>query len=164
MKWGGMSLKRIGWLVVLSWLLVSPLAPARAENAQISKIEPVTVIGENTATMFTTEIADTEALRERGLMFRHILPPDKAMLFDFEKPRPVTMWMKNTNIPLDMLFIRADGTIAAIAENTVPKSLDVVGVQEPVRGVLEVAAGTVKRLSLKQNDRVYHRIFNTPEE
>jgi uncharacterized protein len=157
-------MKRTGWLVLLSWLLLVPFSLVRAENAQISKIEPVTVIGETTATMFTAEIADTEALRERGLMFRHILPTDKAMLFDFEKPRPVTMWMKNTNISLDMLFIREDGTIAAIAENTVPKSMDVVGVQEPVRGVLEVAAGTVKRLGLKQNDRVYHRIFNTAEE
>jgi uncharacterized protein len=159
-----MRVKRRSWLVALCWLLIAPFYSALAENAQISKIEPVTVVGETTATMFTAEIVDTEALRERGLMFRHILPDDKAMLFDFEKPRPVSMWMKNTNIPLDMLFIRDDGTIAAIAENTVPKSMDVVGVQEPVRGVLEVAAGTVKRLGLKLNDRVYHRIFKTAEE
>jgi uncharacterized protein len=154
---------RAGWLILAFWLVFG-LIGVRAENAQISKIEPVTVIGENSATMFTTEIADTEFLRERGLMFRHLLPPDRAMLFDFVKPRPVSMWMKNTNISLDMLFIREDGSIAAIAENTVPQSLDVVSVQEPVRGVLELAAGTVKRLSLKPNDKVYHRIFRTPEE
>jgi uncharacterized protein len=154
---------RAGSLILLFWLLFG-VSGAQAENAQISKIEPVTVIGENSATMFTTEIADTEFLRERGLMFRHMLPPDRAMLFDFVQPRPVSMWMKNTNISLDMLFIREDGTIAAIAENTVPKSLDVVSVQEPVRGVLELAAGTVKRLGLKPNDKVYHRIFRTAEE
>ena len=145
-------------------LYVMGLSPAQSETAQISKIEPVTVASEHSATMFTTEIADTEQLRERGLMFRHRLPEDQAMLFDFGKPRPVSMWMKNTNISLDMLFIRTDGTIAAIAENTVPQSLDIVSVQEPVLGVLEVAAGTVKRLGLRQNDRVFHRIFQTSEE
>ncbi len=139
-------------------------ASAQAQDAQISKIEPVTVVGSQTTTMFTAEIADTPELRERGLMFRHLLPEDKAMLFNFEQPRPVAMWMKNTNISLDMLFIRADGTIAAIAENTVPQSLDIVSVQEPVLGVLEIAAGTVKKLGLRQNDKVFHRIFNTSEE
>jgi uncharacterized membrane protein (UPF0127 family) len=137
---------------------------ALAEDAQIAKIEPVTVASETQATMFTTEIADTEFLRERGLMFRHMLPADHAMLFDFQKPRPVAMWMKNTNISLDMLFIRADGTIAAIAENTVPQSLDRVSVQEPVLGVMELPAGTAKRLSLHTNDKVYHRIFKTGQE
>jgi uncharacterized protein len=159
-----MGMRLAARLLLLCMLLGFAPAAALSENAQISKIEPVTVVGEKTATMFTTEIADTEFLRERGLMFRHVLPEDNAMLFDFVKPRPVSMWMKNTNISLDMLFVREDGTIAAIAENTVPKSLDVVSVQEPVRGVLEVAAGTVKRLGLKQNDRIYHRIFKTPEE
>jgi uncharacterized protein len=149
-------------LACLMWLGFSSLA--FSENAQITKIEPLTVASGNSATMFTTEIADTEELRERGLMFRHILPPDNAMLFDFGKPRPVQMWMKNTNISLDMLFIRADGTIAAIAENTVPQSLDIVSVQEPVRGVLEIAAGTVKKLNIHTNDKVFHRIFATSEE
>jgi uncharacterized membrane protein (UPF0127 family) len=150
--------------IVACFFLLALQANGFAEDAQISKLEPVTVVGADSATMFTTEIADTEVLRERGLMFRHILPPDKAMLFDFGKPRPVAMWMKNTNISLDMLFIRADGTIAAIAENTLPQSLDTVSVQEPVLAVLEVAAGTVKRLGLRTNDRVFHRIFKTSEE
>ncbi len=151
-----------GLIFGLFWLLNQPFA--YSENAQISKLEPVTVAGSASATMFTAEIADTEELRSRGLMFRHILPPHQAMLFDFGKPRPVAMWMKNTNISLDMLFIRADGTIAAIAENTVPQSLDIVSVQEPVLGVLELAAGTVKKLDLRTNDKVFHRIFKTNEE
>ena len=157
-------MKRVLAVIFTCFVLWAWQSVAFAEDAQISKLEPVTVVGADTATMFTTEIADTETLRERGLMFRHILPADKAMLFDFGKPRPVAMWMKNTNISLDMLFIRADGTIAAIAENTVPQSLDIVSVQEPVLGVLEVAAGTVKRLGLHTNDRVFHRIFRTSEE
>ena len=151
----------IFWACFL-WLTCSSVA--FSENAQISKLEPVTVASDASVTMFTAEIADTEELRQRGLMFRHLLPDDKAMLFDYGQPRPVAMWMKNTNISLDMLFIREDGTIAAIAENTVPQSLDTISVQEPVRGVLEMAAGTVKRLGLKQNDRVYHRIFRTLED
>jgi uncharacterized membrane protein (UPF0127 family) len=150
------------FLACFLWLTCSSVA--FSENAQISKLEPVTVASDASVTMFTAEIADTEELRQRGLMFRHLLPDDKAMLFDYGQPRPVAMWMKNTNISLDMLFIREDGTIAAIAENTVPQSLDTISVQEPVRGVLEMAAGTVKRLGLKQNDRVYHRIFRTLED
>jgi len=150
------------FLACFLWLTCSSVA--FSENAQISKLELVTVASDASVTMFTAEIADTEELRQRGLMFRHLLPDDKAMLFDYGQPRPVAMWMKNTNISLDMLFIREDGTIAAIAENTVPQSLDTISVQEPVRGVLEMAAGTVKRLGLKQNDRVYHRIFRTLED
>lgn len=152
----------LGFMVCFLWF--ASQSAAFSEDAQISKIEPVTVASETSTKMFTAEIADTEQLRERGLMFRHLLPEDNAMLFDFGKPRPVSMWMKNTNISLDMLFIREDGTIAAIAENTVPQSLDIVSVQEPVLGVLEVAAGTVKKLGLRQNDKVYHRIFKTSEE
>ncbi len=128
------------------------------------RIEPITISTATASTMLSAEIADSEELRQRGLMFRHILPSDQAMLFDFEVPRPAAMWMKNTYMSLDMLFVREDGTIAALAENTVPKSLDTISVQEPVRGVIELAAGTVKRLSIHKNDKVFHRIFKTKEE
>ena len=128
------------------------------------KIEQITIVTALASTMIQAEIADTDELRERGLMFRHIMPPDHAMLFDFGKPRPAAMWMKNTYMSLDMIFVREDGTIAAIAENTVPKSLDTISVQEPVGGVIELAAGTVKKLGIHQNDKVFHRIFKTKEE
>jgi len=157
-------MKQVIVVVLACFLWLTGSSAALSENAQISKLEPVTVASDASVTMFTAEIADTEELRKRGLMFRHLLPEDKAMLFDYGNPRPVAMWMKNTNISLDMLFIREDGTIAAIAENTVPQSLDTISVQEPVRGVLEMAAGTVKRLGLRPNDRVYHRIFKTQED
>jgi uncharacterized membrane protein (UPF0127 family) len=84
------------------------------------------------------------------------------MLFDFGEQRPVAMWMKNTYMSLDMLFVRQDGSIAALAENTVPRSLDTIGIQEPVRGVVELAAGTVKRLGIHKNDQVVARIFANP--
>jgi uncharacterized protein len=147
--------------LILSFSLIGK--PAFAEDASLSKIEPVTIATDNGATMFTVEIADTEPLRERGLMFRQRLPEDRGMLFDFGQSQPVGMWMKNTYIPLDMVFIRADGSIAYVAENTIPQSLDVVGVHEPVRGVLELAAGTAHRIGLRAGDLVYHRIFNTAE-
>jgi hypothetical protein len=144
--------------------LVLCFAPAPILAAQEpAKIEPITIVSKDSATLLSAEIADTDELRSRGLMFRHRLPDGQAMLFDFGVPRPATMWMKNTYMSLDMLFVRADGTIAAIAENTVPKSLDIIGVQEPVRGVIELPAGTVKKLGVQQNDKVYHRIFATAE-
>ena len=143
---------------------VGVLVSSQALSQEPPKLEPITISTHFSSTMLTAEIADTEELRERGLMFRHIMPPDQAMLFDFGKPRPVAMWMKNTYMSLDMIFVREDGTIAAIAENTTPKSLDTVSVQEPVKGVIELAAGTAKRLGIHQNDKIFHRIFKTKEE
>jgi uncharacterized protein len=157
-------MKQVTFILLTCFLWLAGASAALPENAQISKLEPITLESADSVTMLTAEIADTDELRTRGLMFRHFLPEDKAMLFDYETPRPVAMWMKNTNISLDMLFIRQDGTIAAIAQDTVPQSLDTISVQEPVRGVLELAAGTVKRLGLRVNDKVYHRIFNTAED
>jgi uncharacterized membrane protein (UPF0127 family) len=152
------------YLVVVILGLMLALAPARLSVAQEpAKIEPLTIVSADSATLFSAEIADTEDLRARGLMFRHKLPEGQAMLFDFGTPKPAAMWMKNTYMSLDMIFVRPDGTIAAIAENTVPKSLDTISVQEPVRGVIELPAGTVKKLGVQQNDKVYHRIFATAE-
>ena len=157
-------MKQVTSMLLTCFLWLAGASAALPENAQISKLETIAVASSDSVTMFTAEIADTEELRTRGLMFRHFLPEDKAMLFDYQRPRPVAMWMKNTNISLDMLFIREDGTIVAMAQDTVPQSLDTISVQEPVRGVLELAAGTVRRLGLRVNDKVYHRIFNTVED
>ena len=149
--------------VLFALLALAPAGLRADEAAPLTKIEPLTIATENDATMFTVEIADTEQSRERGLMFRQRLPENRGMLFDFGAPRPVSMWMKNTYIPLDMLFIRADGTIAYIAENTVPKSLDTVGITEPVLAVLELAGGTTKKLGIRSGDKVYHRLFGNAE-
>jgi uncharacterized protein len=148
--------------LVMSMMLGVAGAAAAQEPA---KLESLTIITADNATLLTAEIADSDELRARGLMFRHRMPEGRAMLFDFGTPRPATMWMKNTYMSLDMLFVRADGTIAAIAENTVPQSLDMISVQEPVRGVIELAAGSARKMGLKVEDRVYHRIFEeTPEK
>ena len=147
--------------LILSLFLVA--APSLAQDAPLTKIEPLTVAGAQGATLFEVEIADTPEMQERGLMFRQRLPEGRGMLFDFHKPRQVAMWMKNTLIPLDMIFIRADGTIAGIARRTKPNSTDVLGVGEPILAVLEVAAGTSERLGFEPGDLVYHRIFKTAE-
>ena len=152
-------MKRHALTLILCALLALLPAGLRAEEV-LTKIEPLTIATDDDATMFTVEIADTELSRERGLMFRQRLPEGRGMLFDFGQPRPVSMWMKNTYISLDMLFIRADGTIAYIAENTVPKSLEAIGITEPVLAVLELRAGTARKKDIRAGDTVYHRLFN----
>lgn len=150
-------------VVLMGLFLCFFAAVAALAEEPVARLEPVTIVTASGETAFTAEIADSELSRQRGLMFRHDLPADRAMLFDFGQARPVGMWMKNTYIALDMIFIRADGRVAAVAENTVPHSLRVIGVEEPVLAVLEVAAGTASRIGLKPGDRVYHRIFKTAE-
>jgi uncharacterized membrane protein (UPF0127 family) len=110
--------------------------------------------------VFTVEIADTDATRERGLMYRRELPEGRGMLFDFFRDQPVGFWMKNTYIPLDMIFIRGDGRIVSIAENTEPLSERVVPSGAPVRAVLEVKGGTARRLGIQPGDMVANPIFS----
>jgi uncharacterized membrane protein (UPF0127 family) len=137
--------------------------PVRAQDNAKLRVEPVTVETQRGKEIFKAEIADTPALRQQGLMYRKEMAPDEGMLFDFGAPRPVQMWMKNTYISLDMIFIRKDGTVVAIGANTEPLSEAIVGVEEPVKGVLEVVAGTAARIGLKPGDRVIHPIFgNAP--
>lgn len=157
-----MKLLRVFCSIVLLSLAAASVRLAGAQEP--ARIEPVSVVTASTSTIFAAEIADTDVLRARGLMFRHKLPDDRAMLFDFGEPRPAAMWMKNTYISLDMLFVREDGTIAAVAENTEPLSLQTISVQEPVKAVVEVSAGTVKRLGIQREDKVFHSIFKSAEE
>jgi len=103
---------------------------------------------------FEVEVARTPAEQERGLMFRTSLPSRGGMLFPMGAPREATFWMKNTVLPLDMIFIRADGTIARIAERTVPYSLDLVDSGEPVAAVLEIIGGGAAQAGIRAGDRV----------
>ncbi|AEG04382.1 DUF192 domain-containing protein [Sinorhizobium meliloti] len=102
----------------------------------------------------TVELAVDPSQREQGLMYRRQMAPDHGMLFDFGETRPVMMWMKNTYLPLDMLFIASDGTIRTIHENAVPHSEAIIDSREPVAYVLELNAGTVKRLGVSPGDRL----------
>jgi uncharacterized protein len=110
--------------------------------------------------VFSVEIADNDAERAKGLMFRKELPEGQGMLFDFHTDQEVAFWMENTYIPLDMIFIRGNGTVLRIAENTTPMSTKQVPSGGPVRGVLEVIAGTARKLGIAPGDRVAHPIFS----
>ena len=110
---------------------------------------------------FTIEIANDEAEREQGLMNRDALAPDHGMLFIFDTVRPVAMWMKDTRIPLDMLFIAADGHIAQIATMTTPYSLDIIEGRAPVRAVLEIKGGEAARQGITVGDKVQHKAFDS---
>ena len=112
---------------------------------------------------FTVEIARTDAERTRGLMFREHLDPDAGMLFLYVEDQPVAMWMRNTLIPLDMLFIARDGRIVKIAERAVPLSETVIGSEGSVAAVLELNGGTAERLGLRRGDRVRYAAFDAPE-
>lgn len=105
---------------------------------------------------FQVEIADTDEERERGLMFRTDLKDNSAMLFVFDDTRLVTMWMESTPSALDMLFLDDNGRISAIRENAVPFSRSIISSGGPVRFVVEVKAGTAKRLGLTIGDKVRH--------
>lgn len=111
---------------------------------------------------FRVEIAETPAQQARGLMFRTEVATDAGMLFDYGSPRPVTMWMKNTLVPLDMLFIDADGAVVRIERWTTPLSLDSISSGAPVVAVLELRGGAADRLGLAAGDRVSHPIFDRP--
>lgn len=131
---------------------VAPVWPAGKQTVEIASKSGVHV--------FSVEIADNDAERARGLMYRKELPEGQGMLFDFHREQEVSFWMQNTYIPLDMVFIRADGRILRIAENTEPLSTKLVPSGGPVRAVLEVIGGTTRKLGIAPGDRVASPIFN----
>jgi uncharacterized membrane protein (UPF0127 family) len=115
---------------------------------------PLTISSGAKTHRFTVELARTEEEQATGLMNRSSLAPDRGMIFPFDPPRDASFWMKNTLIPLDMIFIRADGTIANIEANTVPMSLQPVYSDGPVAAVLEIAGGRSAELGIKAGDKV----------
>ncbi len=129
-------------------------APGTAAQPELPR-QPITITGtDGVRHQFSVEMATTPAQQETGLMFRTAVPADGGMLFDWGAPRQSMMWMKNTLVPLDMLFIAADGTVSHIAENTVPHSLAVIDGRAPARATLELAAGTAQRLNLTVGAKV----------
>jgi uncharacterized membrane protein (UPF0127 family) len=104
--------------------------------------------------VFAVELAVTDEERARGLMYRRSVPDSYGMLFDFKRDQEVTMWMRNTYVSLDMIFIQSDGRIRRIAENTETESDKIIPSGGPVRAVLEVVAGTARKLGIEPGDRV----------
>lgn len=125
---------------------------------------PVTPLAVDTAQgshRFSVEIADDNAERAQGLMNRHSMDRDHGMLFIYDKDQPVSFWMKNTYIPLDLIFISSEGVVRRVSMNAEPHDLDGIPSGEPVRAVLEVNAGTAIALGIKPGDRVRHAAFGT---
>lgn len=108
---------------------------------------------------FAVEIADAPAERAQGLMHRESLPQFSGMLFVYEDTRRVSMWMKNTRIPLDMIFIGSDGVVAHVHENAVPGDLTSIPAPMPVRAVLEVNGGLTRSLGIAVGDEIRHPAF-----
>jgi uncharacterized protein len=150
--------RSLQWLAALTLALgVFGLGALQADAADLQSLEIITKSG---VQVFSVELMKTDEEREKGLMFRKKLPEGQGMLFDFTPEQNVSMWMKNTLIPLDMIFIRSDGSILRIAENTQVESEKIIPSGGPVRGVLEVIAGTAKKFGIKPGDRVGHPLFN----
>ena len=144
-------------------LLLGLLLLAHPAAAQVAfETTPLAIESGSGTLTFEVELAVSPEQRSQGLMFRERLDADQGMLFDFGRTAPVTMWMRNTFIPLDMLFIAADGRIARIVADTEPLSDAVIGSGGPVRAVLELPAGTSAERGIAVGDRVVHTIFAAP--
>jgi uncharacterized protein len=143
-------------------LLLGLLLLAYPVDAQVVfETTPLAIESASGTLSFEVELAITPEQRRQGLMFRERLDPDQGMLFDFGRTAPVTMWMRNTFIPLDMLFIDTRGVVVRIAENTEPRSRRHIESGQPVLAVLEVIGGTAARLGLAAGDRIEHPLFRT---
>ncbi len=155
---------------LLALLALAPLAAqpdaARAQDKEPTGPQPalpmeklVITTRDGVQHVFNVEMALKPEQQITGLMFRTSVPDDGGMLFDWGAPRKSQMWMKNTLVPLDMVFINQDGTIRSIVENTVPQSLAVIDSRGPVLATLELAGGITARLNIRVGDKVTQRIF-----
>lgn len=131
-----------------------PAADAGTLSPAGLQLVPLTIDSKGKTHRFTVEVAGTSQEQAQGLMFRTKLAPDAGMIFPFPTLKPASFWMKNTVIPLDIIFVRADGSIESIAANTTPYSLDAVSSQGPVAAVLELAGGRAAQLGIKPGDIV----------
>ena len=153
-------------LVVLTAFVAPRLTviSARAEVAADAQqaLQPLKITTQTGEHAFSVEVANTEPQRERGLMYRRYMPADRGMLFDFKTDQPVMMWMKNTYIPLDMVFIGRDGHVTALAANTEPLSERIISSNGPAFAVLELNAGVIASIGLAVGDRINNPLFAQP--
>jgi uncharacterized membrane protein (UPF0127 family) len=146
-------------LLVVTALLV-PL-PVSAQQDVVFREDVLEIqTGDGGVFEFKVELAETGEQKSRGLMYRREMGVDEGMLFLYRRDQVVTMWMANTFLPLDMLFIERDGTIVRIQANTIPQSREIISSRKRVRAVLELNAGTARRLGISPGDKVKHERFN----
>jgi uncharacterized membrane protein (UPF0127 family) len=147
-------------LLALTGLLAGfALAGLNGARVQAAEMQPLEIVTKSGVQTFSVELAKTDQERMTGLMYRKSLPEGYGMLFDFSPEQDVSMWMKNTYIPLDMIFIRSDGRISRIAENTTPMSEAIISSGGPAKGVLEVPGGTARKLGIAPGDQVANSLF-----
>lgn len=151
--------RTVRWAVLLSLLvavgLMQALTPVGAAQAA-KALEAIVLETSSGPRTIMVEIARTDREKALGLMYRTHLDDNKGMLFVYEYAQEITMWMKNTYIPLDMVFLRSDGSVLRIAEQTEPLSEEIIASQGPARFVLELAGGAARRMGLKPGDRLRH--------
>jgi uncharacterized protein len=152
-------LRHLGVFVIGALLCAAGMATAASVAFEQS---PLTIDAADGQFEFLVELAVSPAQRSQGLMFRERLEEDRGMLFDFGRPQRASMWMRNTYVPLDMLFIDEEGQITQIAANTEPLSDAVIASREPVRAVLELRGGVSAKLGIEPGDRVIHPLFTEP--
>jgi uncharacterized protein len=155
----GTGRRRAGVRLLLAMAAVMALCGLTGTGAQAASIQPLEIVTKSGVQVFSVEMATTEEEKTTGLMYRKQLADGKGMLFDFSPEQQVSMWMKNTYISLDMIFIRADGRILRIAENTEPQSTKIIPSMGLAKGVLEVIAGTAKKYGIAPGDLVGHPLF-----
>ncbi len=147
-------MRALGCIALIVFGLFVAADPVRSAGRQTLEIASKTGVH-----IFAVEVVDNDADRAKGLMYRKELPEGRGMLFDFHRDQDVSFWMQNTYIPLDMVFIRGDGRILRIEENTEPLSTRLIPSGGPVRAVLEVISGTTRKLGIAPGDRVASPIF-----
>jgi uncharacterized protein len=145
--------------VLCALALAALVSPARAATGPAPATDDLSIQTASGAHHFTVEVMRTRDQLERGLMFRRQLARDKGMLFDFGSSQPVSMWMKNTYLPLDMVFIAADGRVVSVKQNAEPLSETIIPSGGDVLGVLEINAGTAAEIGVKPGDRVSDPMF-----
>jgi uncharacterized protein len=150
----------LGLCASLVFLCGSPAALAGDAPSPQGNLERLLIVTASGTHEFSVEVVRSGPQRERGLMFRRFLPQEHGMLFGFATERPVMMWMKNTYLPLDMIFIGRAGKVVGLAENTEPLSEKIIPSGAPAYAVLEVTAGTAARIGLRIGDSVRHPLFD----
>ena len=148
--------RRAAPLLVVLALLAAGLMMQSAHAMRLETLKLITARGTHAIDI---EVTETPAEKAQGLMFRTRLADTAGMLFFYDTPQEITMWMRNTYIPLDMVFIRADGIVHRIEARTEPLSESIIASRGDVTACLELAGGAAERLGLKPGDRVEHRFF-----
>jgi uncharacterized protein len=158
----------IAWLLSIArtiapltrtWRAVALFVLLGASGAVAQTPEKLEIVTSTGVHAFSVELATNDAEREKGLMYRRYMPKDRGMLFDFKREEPVTFWMKNTYISLDMIFISRSGAVTGIAADGEPLSERMIPSGGPCYAVLEVNAGVAASISLKPGDKIRHPIF-----